>query len=151
MLSTHTTRLLKPLTLAFAVAAIVVPVVQAEPAPAGRYGPLDPWAYNLIHQSVQSGPRITGDSAGQNRPGQPSTSGKYGPLDPIIANAIRNHSRGQNGFSKSAAASVPAAVSSSFDWGAAGIGAGVALATVLLGLGLARLTLGRSRTRLAGI
>jgi hypothetical protein len=136
MLSTYTTRLLKPLTLAFAVAALAIPVAQAQPAPAGKYGPLDPWAYNLIHRSVKS----------------PSTAENYGgPLDPIIANAIRNHSRGQSGFSKSAAASVPAAVSSSFDWGAAGIGAGVALATVLLGLGLARLTLRRSRTRFAGI
>jgi hypothetical protein len=151
MLSTHTIRLLKPLTLAFAVAALAVPVAQAQPAPAGKYGPLDPWAYSLVHQSVQSGPRITGDSAGQNRPGQPSTAEKYGPIDPSIAAAIRAHSRPQNGGSKVAAASMSGGASSGFDLGDAGIGAGVAFATVLLALGLARLTLRRSRRRLAGI
>jgi hypothetical protein len=151
MLSTHITHVLKALMLAFVVAAMVVPVVQAEPAPAGKYGPLDPWAYSLVHQSLQSGPLITGDSAGQNRPGQVSTAGKYGPLDPSIAAAIQSHSRPQSGVSKAAAPFVRGGASSGFDWGAAGIGASIAFAAMLLTLGLARVAMRRGRARLAGL
>jgi hypothetical protein len=100
---------------------------------------------------VQSLPRITADSTGQNRPGQVSTAGKYGPLDPSIAAAISSHSRQQNGDSKAAAAFVRGGASSGFDWGAAGIGAGVAFAAMLLTLGLARVTMRRGRARLAGL
>jgi len=150
MLSTRTARLLKPLTLALAVAALAVPTADAKHPPAGKYGPLDPAiaAAILNHQSAQPVPLITEHSAGQNDP-QSSAAARYGPLDPIIASAIRNHSHGENGVAKSAATSVPAAVANGFDWGAAGIGATVAFAALLLGLGVARFIPRRSRPRLA--
>ena len=65
------------------------PTAQANLTPTGKYGPLDPWAYKLIHQSGQSGPLITEHSAGQNTTDQPGVTGKYGPLDPGIAAVIR--------------------------------------------------------------
>ena len=189
MLSTRTTHSLKPLALA--VAALAVPMAQAEPSSAGKYGPLDPWAYNLvqrslqpvpiitehsagqngsgqasaagkygpldpraynlIHKSAQSVPLITEHSAGQNGSGQASAAGKYGSLDPAIAAAIRTHPAGQNGVSRSAAASVPAAAPNGFHWGAAGVGASVAFASILLALGVATFIVRRSRARLAGL
>src|SRR2546430_16347334 len=101
MLSTRTIRPLKPLALVFAVAALAVPMAQAKLTPAaGKYGPLDPWAYKLIHQSAQSVPLITEHSAGQNGTTLPST-GQSVPL-------ITEHSAGQNGVSRSAAASLSA-------------------------------------------
>ena len=84
-------------------------------------GKLDPSAYNLIHQSTQSVPLIT------------------------------EHSAGQNGVSMGAAASVPAAAANGFHWGAAGIGASVAFASILLALGVAAFIVRRSRTRLASL
>src|SRR5262245_27203789 len=130
MLSTRTTRPLKPLALALALAALAVPTAQ---------GKLDPWAYNVTHwstaQSVplitehsagqngtgqrstaQSVPLITEHSAGQNGAGQPKAAGKYGALDLAIAAAIRSHSAAQKGASRSAAASVPAAALNGFKW-----------------------------------
>ena len=139
------------LALMVAVAALAVPTAQANLTPAGKYGPLDPWAYKLIHQSGQSGPLITEHSAGQNTTGQASAAGKYGPLDPGIAAAIRNHSRGLNGVSTSAAASVPAVTANGFDWGDAGIGATVAFGAVLLALAVATLILRRRGNRLARV
>ena len=137
--------------LALAVAALTIPTAQANLTSARNYGPLDPWAYKLTHQSGRSVPLITEHSAGQNTTGQASAAGKYGPLDPGIAAVIRNHSRGPNGVSKSAAASVPAAATSGFDWGDAGIGATVAFAAVLLALAIATLILRRRANRLAGL
>ncbi len=151
MRSTRTSRPLKPLALALAIAALAVPTAQAKSTPAGTYGPLDPAIAAAIrnHQSAQSVPLITEHAAGQNSAAQTSAAGKYGPLDPAIAAAIRNHSRGQNGLSRSAAASTPVAVANGFDWSAAGIGATVAFAAMLLGLGVARVIPRRSRARLA--
>jgi len=149
MLSTRTTHSLKPLALA--VAALAVPMAQAEPSSAGKYGPLDPWAYNLVQRSLQPVPIITEHSAGQNGSGQASAAGKYGSLDPAIAAAIRTHPAGQNGVSRSAAASVPAAAPNGFHWGAAGVGASVAFASILLALGVATFIVRRSRARLAGL
>ena len=71
-----------------------------------------------------------------------------GPLDPAIAAAVASHARGENGVSRNAAASVPAAVPNAFDWGAAGIGAIVAILAVLLGLGVTRLIPRRRRAQL---
>ena len=136
------------LALVVAVAALAVPTAQANLTPAGKYGPLDPWAYKLIHQSGQSGPLITEHSAGQNTTGQPGVTGKYGPLDPGIDAVIRND-WGLNGVSKSAA--LPAAATNGFDWSDAGIGATVAFAAVLLALAVATLILRRRANRLAGL
>ena len=151
MRSTRTSRPLKPLALALAIAALAVPTAQAKPTPAGKYGPLDPAIAAAIrsHQSAQSVPLITEHAAGQNGTGQASAAGKYGSLDPAIAAAIRNRSHSQNGVSRSAAAATPVASANSFDWSAAGIGATVALAAMLLGLGVARVIPRRSRARLA--
>ena len=121
MLSTRTTHWLRPLVFALAVAVLAVPTAQANLTPAGKYGALDPWASNVIHQSAQSVPLIT------------------------------EHSAGQNGVSMGAAASVPAAAANGFHWGAAGIGASVAFASILLALGVAAFIVRRSRTRLAGL
>lgn|SRR5262245_35840485 len=108
MLSTRTTRPLKPLALALALAALAVPTAQ---------GKLDPWAYNVTHWSTaQSVPLITEHSAGQNGAGQPKAAGKYGALDLAIAAAIRSHSAAQKGALRSAAASVPAAALNGFKW-----------------------------------
>ena len=151
MLSTRTTRSLLPLALALAATALAVPTATANHKPANGYGPLDPAIAAAIrnHQSARSVRLITERSAGQNRSDQPSAAGNYGPLDPAIAAAIRTRSHGQSGVSRSTAASAPATTPSPFDWGAAGIGAAVAFATILLGLGVARLIPRRSRTRLA--
>jgi hypothetical protein len=118
---------------------------------AEKYGPLDPViaAAILNHQSAQPLQFITEHSASQNGTGRPSATRRYGPLDPIVANAILNHPREQNGASKSTAAPLSASEPNGFDWGAAGIGATVALAAMLLGLGVARFIPRRSRPRLA--
>jgi len=149
MLSARRIRSLKVLTLALAVSALAAPMAQAKLSPAGKYGPLDPWAYKLIHQNPRSVPLITEHSAGQNSSSQTSAAAKYGPLDPAIAAAIRKHSLGQNGVSRTAAASLPADTPNGFDWGAAEIGATVAFAAMLLALGVATLIWRRSRARLA--
>ena len=122
MRSTRTTHLPKPLALTLAVAALAVPMAQAKLTPVN--GTLD--RNDAVHFPA------------------PASS-----VDPAIAAAIRSHVRGQNGVSRSAAATAPAAAPNGFDWGAAGIGATVALAAMLLGLGVARLIPRRSRARLA--
>jgi hypothetical protein len=148
MLSTRT---LKSLALALAIAALAVPTAQATNPPAGTYGSLDPAIAAAIrnHQSAQSVSLITEHAAGQNGTGQASAAGKYGSLDPAIAAAIRNRQHGQTGVSRSAAVSTPVAGANGFDWSAAGIGATVAFAAMLLGFGAARVIPRRSRARLA--
>lgn len=125
MLSTRTTRALKPLALALALGALAAPTAQGRVTPA------------------QSIPLITEHSAGQNGTGQRSTTQSV-PL-------ITEHSAGQNGTGQARriTASVPAAVPNAFDWGDAGVGAGVAFAGVLLA-GVATLMVRRGRRRLAG-
>jgi hypothetical protein len=106
-----------------------------------KYGPLD--------QAVATAIRNHRRAAGQKGSSQTSAAAKYGLLDPAIDAAIRNHSRGQDGVSRSASASAPAAAPEGFDWSAAGIGATVAFAAMLLGLAIARVIPRRSRARLA--
>src|SRR5947209_6653616 len=65
MPSNCTTRPLKLLALALALAALAVPMAQSKVTPAGKYGPQDPWAYNLIHDSAQAVP-LTTDKLGGN-------------------------------------------------------------------------------------
>ena len=119
-----------PLIVAFAVAALFAPTALAD--------------------------RISEHSAGQNAVAELRV-----PLDPAIAAAIQNHrtvtperiserSLGQNATRTAASSAVQESIpSSGFDWGDAGIGASVALATVLL-LGATALV-PRRRRRLAGI
>ena len=56
-------RMILGLAVGFAIAAVTAPVVSAmrvERATGGaqasseKYGPLDPWAYNVIHRSTQT-------------------------------------------------------------------------------------------------
>jgi len=126
MLSTCTTRALKPLALALALAALAAPTAQGHVTPA------------------QPVPLITEHSAGQNGTGQPSRAESV----PFIT----EHSAGQNGTGepRSIAASVPAAAPNAFDWGDAGVGAGVAFAALLFAAGVATLIVRRGRGRLAG-
>jgi hypothetical protein len=125
MLSTRTARPLKPLALALALAALAVPTAQGKVAPADV-------------------PLITEHSAGQNGTGQPSRAESV--------SFITEHSASQNGTgeARSIAASVPVRAPNAFDWGDAGVGAGVAFAAVLFAAGVATLIVRRGRGRLAG-
>jgi hypothetical protein len=164
MLTGHTTHRIKAFAVALAVSVLAVSTAQAQQAQADKNGPLDPWAYNVIHRSTtQPRPLFSENSAGQHRAshrsiGQSSPllnensagAGTYVPLDPAIAAAILNHSVGQTSALKSVAASVPAGTRNGFDWGDAGIGAIVALTITLFTLGVGTMMLRRSRPRLAG-
>jgi len=86
------------LTLALAVSALAAPMAQAKLSPAGKYGPLDPWAYKLIHQNPRSVPLITEHSAGQNSAARPTRQSV--PL-------ITEHSAGQNNAARPTRRSVP--------------------------------------------
>lgn len=106
------------LALALAVIFVGVPIAQAGRVPAaGEYGPLDPWAYNLIHRAEQAIPR---------------RAGAYGPVDPPIAAAIYTHHSGDRLAPKATAASLTVAASRGFNWSDAGVGAAVAIAAILL-------------------
>jgi len=164
MLTGHTTRRLKTLTLAIAISVLAVSTAQAQQTQLNKNGPLDPWAYNVIHRSItQPPPLISENSAGQHRATQRSIgqsgpifsensawAGTSVPLDPAIAAAILNHSVAQTSALKSVAASVPAGTRNGFDWRDAGIGAIVALTITLFTLGVRTKRLRRSRPRLAG-
>jgi hypothetical protein len=157
----RTTRPLKPLALALALAALAVPTAQGHPVPlvtehsAGQNGTGQP-------STAQSVPLITEHSAGQNGTGQPSTAqsvplitehsaGQNGTGQPSTAQSvpfITEHSAGQNGTSQP---DVVAASPNGFKWRDAGVGAGVAFAAMLLAVGVATLITRRSRGRLAGV
>jgi hypothetical protein len=129
-----------------AVAAMAVPVAQATRTPSGKYGPLDPWAYNLIHRSTPSIPLITEHSAGQNGRAQSSADAKYGPLDLWSYNVIHEsrpsipliteHSAGQNSTNQRTVVPLSSGSISvaptRFNWRDAGVGASAVLALVLL-------------------
>jgi hypothetical protein len=136
-----------PITLVLLVAATAAPAAR----PASYVSTtLDPAIATAIrgHETAQPVPLITEHSAGQNRL-EPSAATKYAGLDPAIATAIRSHetaqsvplitehSAGQNRLEPSAAPKYGAAPNG-FDWTAAGIGATVAFAAMLLGLVAAR-------------
>lgn len=110
-LSPHTAqRLRRSIASALAVAAIAAPCAQASGSQ-DKYGPLDPWAYHLLHQT-----------------------NKYGPLDPWANNLIRRNSLA----ARAAAGERPAPSNASpngFDWGDAAVGAGGTLGLMLLAAG----------------
>jgi hypothetical protein len=145
--TTHTSwRLVRVIMVIVAVAAMAVPLAQATRTPTGKYGPLDPWAYNLIHRSTPSIPLITEHSAGQNGLAQSSADAKYGPLDPWSYNVIHEsrpsipliteHSAGQNSTSQRTVVPLNSGSISvaptRFSWHDAGVGASAVLALVLL-------------------
>jgi hypothetical protein len=124
--------------IAFAAAviaiALLVPAAQAQQATSENYGPLDPWAYSLIHRSTQA--NVTLD-------------GKYGPLDPW-AYAVIHRSSVATGPQVGRPASTPAEITTGFavprtvnssrsngvDLRDAGIGAAGTLALMLLTVGV---------------
>ena len=123
-------RLVLGLAFVVAIAAFSAPAVQAKPisgsgpldpwaynvihrstqanvAPAGKYGQLDPWAYTLIHRSTQA---------------NVASAGKYGQLDPWAYTVIH----------RSSSAVVTARTDNGFNWSDAGIGASVSFGAALL-------------------
>jgi hypothetical protein len=154
MLSTGTTHRLWVCAVVLALAALLAPAALANREPADPDGQLDPWAYNVIYRAAPSVPLVTDNAAGQNR-------GEYGPLDPWAYNVIHraapsvplvtDNSAAQNGGRQTiAAASTPTFDAGGFAWRDAGIGAGAALAAVLLAFGTARLVVRRTRVRPVG-
>jgi hypothetical protein len=145
-----------PITLALLVAATAAPAARPAALVATTHDPGIAAAIRS-HGTLQPVPLITEHSAGQNRL-EPSATPKYGGLDPAIATAIRNHetaqpvplitkhSAGQNRLEPSATPKYGTAPNG-FDWKAAGIGATVAFAAMLLGLAAARLLPRRGRAQ----
>ena len=116
-------RLVLGLALGFAVAAFSATAVLAKPT--SGYGPLDPWAYSLVHRSTDA---------------NVGAAAKYGPLDPWAYAVIHGNS---------STSSVPQDVrdhrlvaqlvqsdrqtsESAFNWGDAGIGASVVFGSALV-------------------
>jgi hypothetical protein len=113
--------------------AMLVPAAQAQRTTSENYGPLDPWAYSLIHRSTQA---------------NVMPAGKYGPLDPW-AYAVIHRSSVATGPQVGRPASTPAEITTGFavprtanssrsngvDLRDAGIGAAGALALMLLTVG----------------
>jgi hypothetical protein len=89
-------RLVLGFAFVIAIAAFSAPAVQAKPI--SGYGPLDPWAYAVIHQSKQA---------------NVVPAGKYGPLDPWAYAVIHRNSP----------TVVTARPDNGFNWSDAGIGA----------------------------
>ena len=129
------------LTLAATILALGVPTADA----AGRYDQLDPWAYNIIHASTQSAPQMTDRwAANAIRSAAP-------PAQVISENSAGQHRNSDSrAVATSAATSVHVVSSDGFAWDDAGVGAGVAFASLLLIAGVARALPRRNRTRLAG-
>ena len=90
-----------------AIAAISAPAVLAKPT--SGYGPLDPWAYSVIHRSSQATPA--------------NYSAVSGPL------GVRGY---QSFAGITPRQSVTVTSQSGFNWGDAGIGASVAFGALLL-------------------
>jgi len=95
------------LALGFVVAAFAAPLALAKPVSGNTLSGYDPWAYGVIQRSTQPV--------------------DVGPLDPWAYNVVH----------KSSATPAPTAGSSSqaFDYGDAGIGAGVSFGIVLILVG----------------
>ena len=144
-------RLVLGTAVGLAIAAISAPAVLAKPT--SGYGPLDPWAYSVIHRSSQATPASysavsgpLGVAAYQSFAG---VTPKYGPLDPWAYSVIHRSSQstpatysGVSGPLGVAAYQSFAGVTpkqgeqvtsqSGFDWGDAGVGASVAFGVLLL-------------------
>lgn len=117
-------RLVLGLAFGFAVAAFSVPTVQAKPTSSGN-GPLDPWAYGLVHGRSQAY-------------GVPAA--KYGPLDPWAYAVIHRSAsrtsvppdvRDHRLIAELVQSDRPTS-QTAFNWGDAGIGASVSFGLVFL-------------------
>jgi hypothetical protein len=109
-------RMILGLAVGFAIAAVTAPVVSAmrvdgtnggTQASSGKYGTLDPWAYNVIHRSTQT---------------NVVPAGKYGQLDPWAYTVIH----------QSSPSVVTARPNNGFDYGDAGIGASILFGAAIL-------------------
>ena len=109
-------RMILGLAVGFAIAALTAPVVSAmrvdgatggAQVSSGKYGTLDPWAYNVIHRSTQT---------------NVAPAGKYGQLDPWAYTVIH----------QSSPSVVTARPANGFDYSDAGIGASVSFGAALL-------------------
>jgi hypothetical protein len=123
-------RLILGLACVSAIAAFGVPAVQAKPTSA--YGPLDPWASNVIARTAQANVTGTGNYGpldpwasnviARTAQANVTAAGNYGPLDPWAARLLHRSTptvaavRTENGFS----------------WSDAGIGASVVFGAALL-------------------
>jgi hypothetical protein len=129
-------RLVLGCAFGLAIAAFTASAVQAKPT--SGYGPLDPWAYSLIHRSTQA---------------NVVPPANYGPLDPWAYAVIHRSSSGsivpQDVRDHRLVAQLVQAdrlsSRSTFNWGDAGIGASVSFGAVLLLL--AAVALGRGYRR----
>lgn len=125
-------RLVLGLAFGFALAAFSATAVQAKPT--SGYGPLDPWAYSLVHRSTDA---------------NVASAANYGPLDPWAYAAIHRSSSGStvpqdvrdHRLVAQLVQSDRQTSQSAFNWGDAGIGASVSFGVVLLLV--AALVLGR--------
>jgi hypothetical protein len=109
-------RMILGLAVGFAIAAVTAPVVSAmrvdgatggAQASSGKYGTLDPWAYNVIHRSTQT---------------TVAPAGKYGQLDPWAYTVIH----------QSSPSVVTSRPDNGFNYSDAGIGASVSFGAALL-------------------
>ena len=109
-------RMILGLAVGFAIAAVTAPVVSAmrvdgatggAQASSEKYGTLDPWAYNVIHQSTQT---------------NVAPAGKYGQLDPWAYTVIH----------QSSPSVVTARPDNGFNYSDAGIGASVSFGAAIL-------------------
>ena len=124
-------RLILGLAVVFAIAAVTAPAVPAmhgdsatggAQASSEKYGPLDPWAYAVIHQSKQANVVPAGNGPldpwayaviHQSKQANVVPAGKYGPLDPWAYAVIH----------RSSPTVVTARTDNGFNWSDAGIGA----------------------------
>jgi hypothetical protein len=108
-------RMILGLAVGFAIAAVTAPVVSAmrvDGATGGaqassKYGTLDPWAYNVIHQSTQT---------------NVAPAGKYGQLDPWAYTVIH----------RSSPSVVTARPDNGFNYSDAGVGASISFGAAIL-------------------
>jgi hypothetical protein len=118
-ISTHSVRgCRKAIAMVGTMAAISVPVAQAEPQPQ-IYGALDPWAYSVLHR------------------GQQATPQKYGPLDPWAYSVLHRSPQATARSVPPGPRSLRIVKPGGFDWRDAGIGAAAsALGLMLLAGGM---------------
>ncbi len=98
-------RLVLGFAFVIAIAAFSAPAVQAKPISGN--GPLDPWAYSVIHRTTQA---------------NVASAGKYGPLDPWAYAVIH----------RSSPSIVTARPNNGFNWSDALIGASASFGAALL-------------------
>jgi hypothetical protein len=116
-------RLVLGLGFVLTIAAFTASVVQAKPT--SGYGPLDPWAYALIHRSATA---------------NVVPAANYGPLDPWAYAVIHRNSAGSitpadvrdHRLVSPLVQADRSTSQSAFNWGDAGIGASVSFGLVLL-------------------